>query len=90
MQGGIALVKAGVVCALITTEGSSIQPQLRSVSPLAAWCGRDSQLALDLHVSGIDGSPGSVLCGIGGWSYTVVVKRIQSHPKTNPVPAFLL
>ena len=41
-------------------------PQLLSVSPLAAWCGHDTMLALDVQVSGIDGSAGSILCGIGG------------------------
>lgn len=69
MRGGIALVKAGTVSALLRTESgpnSSLVPQLLSVSPLAAWRGQGTRLALDVRVSGVDGSAGSILCGIGG------------------------
>ena len=69
VRGDIALVKGGEVASVLTTERDgrgSFPPQLFSVSPLAATCGGDCKLSLEIEASGLDGSADSILCGLAG------------------------
>lgn len=69
VRSDIALVKGGEVASVLTTEPEgmdSFLPQLFSVSPLAATCGKERTLSLEIKASGLGGPSSSILCGLGG------------------------